>query len=125
MCSHEITNVERLFAWIFFDNGMSWVNQISRVCNKLSKTVYVLYKASSMFDSDSVLLLYNVIFLPYLNYFLKILGTIYITHLKPIEILQNRAIRTIIKVQKRSNTSMLFKKINLLKFKDIVKLKCI
>ena len=125
MCSHEITNVERLFPWIFIDNGMSWVNQISRVCNKLSKTVYVLYKASSMFDSDSVLLLYNVIFLPYLNYFSDILGTIYITHLKPIEILQNRAIRTIIKVQKRSNTSMLFKKINLLKFKDIVKLKCI
>ena len=49
------------FVGVQIDSELNWKNHIHFICNKLSKGIGILYKASFMLDTSSLLLLYNLL----------------------------------------------------------------
>ena len=74
-----------------------------------------------MLDSNYLLLLYNALILPFLNYCLQIWGSTYPSNTSKLVILQKRIVRIIDHAHHRDHTNPLFKKYSILKFHDLVK----
>ena len=72
---------------------------------------------------DALVLLYNSIFIPHLNYCSEIWANTYQTNLIKLTVLQKRVIRIIHKVDRYYPTSSLLQNMHILKFADIVKYK--
>lgn len=111
------------FLGVQIDNKLTWKDQINKVNTKLSKCIAILYKASSSLNNNSLIKLYNALFLPYLNYCTEIWANTYQTNLKSIVLSQKKAIRIVHRVSKRTHTNDFFYSCKLLKFVDIVKYK--
>ena len=88
------------------------------------KCISVMYKAKSVLNSKALLMLYNTLLQPYLNYCAEVWANTYKSGLKNIVVIQKRAIRLICNVCSRTHTNDLFKKLNILKFTDLVEYKC-
>jgi len=69
-----------------------------------------------------LMMLYNALVLPYINYCCFIWGSNYDTHIKPILLLQKRAMRVIGGVFLPASANPIFKRYHVLKVHDIVKL---
>lgn len=65
-------------------------------------------------------MLLNTLVVPYLTYCIEIWGTAYKTNIKPVFILQKRAIRIISGCRYRDPSHPLFVKLQLLKFEDLL-----
>ena len=63
-------------------------------------------------------------FLSYLTYCCEVWGTTYKCNLNCFTVLQKKAVRIICKSEYSASTISLFTRLELLKFEDIVKLKC-
>ena len=57
---------------VFIDELLNWKAQIKYVQSKLSKNIAIMYRCSHLFDRNSKCILYNSLFLPYLNYCVEI-----------------------------------------------------
>ena len=112
------------FLGVITDDKLQWSEQICYVKSKLVKCISVMYKAKSVFNSEALLMLYNTLLQPYLNYCAEVWANTYKSRLKNIVVIQKRAIRLICNVCSRTHTSDLFKKLNILKFTDLVEYKC-
>ena len=88
----------------------------------MSKTLGILYKAKPFLNEPTMLLLYNSLFLPYLNYCCEIWGNGSGNSVKKICSMQNKAIAVISNCKKFSHTTPLYVKYNTLKFADIVQM---
>ena len=111
------------FLGLLIDSKISWVPQILNVKAKLAKCTSVLFKAKHLVDLSTMKLLYNSLFLPYIDYCSEVWGNTYVTKLNCIILLQKRAIRIVANVSKYYHTNELFKQLKLLKFLDHVKFK--
>ena len=80
-------NVERVMATkllgVFIGELLNWKAHIKYVQSKLSKSTAIL-------DRNSKCILYNALFLPYLNYCVEIWRNIYPTNTNNIVLLQKR-----------------------------------
>ena len=125
----EINNseIERVsvtkFLGVLIDDKLQWKQQINHVKNKLSKCISIIYKAREFLNKDALILLYNSLFLPHLNYCSEVWANTYKTSLNKIVVLQKRVIRIIHRVDRLSHTSLLFHKMSSLNFLDIVRFK--
>ena len=108
------------FLGVLIDNKLSWNPQITNVKSKLSKCTAVLFKAKFLVDINTIMSLYNSLFLPYISYCVEIRANTYITKLKPLNTMQKRAIRIISNVSKYTHTNELFKVLKILKFIELV-----
>ena len=121
------TKIERVdsckFLGVYVDDKLNWKKQICQVQTKLARTLGILYRTSKLLDETTLKTLYNSLFLPYLNYCCEIWGNTLKTYLRPIELLQKKAIRIVCNVGRYENTTPLFARLSLLKFKDLVKWK--
>jgi hypothetical protein len=124
MCN---TNIERVdackFLGVHVDDKLNWKKQICQIQAKLSKTLGILYRTRNLLEENTLKTLYNSLFLPYLNYCCEIWGNTLKTNLRPIELLQKKALRIICNASRYECTTPLFERLNLLKFKDLVKWK--
>ena len=111
------------FLGVLIDSKISWIPQILNVKAKLAKCTSVLFKAKHLVDLSTMKLLYNSLFLPYIDYCSEVWGNTYVTKLNCIILLQKRAIRIVANVSKYYHTNELFKQLKLLKFLDHVKFK--
>ena len=68
-------------------------------------------------------MLYNSLFTPYLSYCTEVLGNTYKTHLKPLFLKQNKAIRIVNKAKYLEHTDALFKTLNTLPLLSLIKLR--
>ena len=122
------TSIERVsatkFLGVLIDDKLTWKQHISNIKVKLSKCVAILYKCNRLLETSSLRVLYCSLFLPYLNYCCEVWGTTYKCTTYCISILQKKAIRIICKEKSRAHTSSLFQCLKLLKFDDLVNLKC-
>jgi len=120
------TKIDRVVACtllgIFVDEKLNWKKQIDHIQTKLAKTLGIMYRARAVLDEISLKTLYNSLFLPYLNYCSEIWGNTFKTNLRQIVTLQKKAIRIICNIEKYEHTTPLFKRLNILKFHDLVKL---
>lgn len=117
----RVTNVK--FLGVTIDEKLNWKEHISKIKGKLSKCIYVLYKVKDILNEKLLYGLYCSLFLPYINYCIEIWGTTYATNIKPLCILQKKAIRIVCKTGYREHTVPLFFKLKAIKFVDLVKLR--
>lgn len=67
-------------------------HHIITVCDKVAKVIGILHKSRRYLPSHTLKTLYNSLFLPYINYCNLIWGSTFVSYLKPLYILQKKAI---------------------------------
>ena len=129
--NYEWINIDVLkeftFLGFIFDNKLNFKSHINNLVTKLSKINYFLKKSSFSLSIKNLRMLYNAFFLSNLMYGTELWGNNCVTNLKPIELVQKRAIRIINKhifINNRlTHTTPLFIKCKCIKFIDIIDLR--
>ena len=98
---------------------LTWKPHISLLASKLSKSIGIIHKSRFFLSTQSLRTLYNSMILPYLYYCNLAWGGTYKANLQRIVILQKRALRIVNNSTYDANTSLIFKELQLLKFRDI------
>ena len=111
------------FLGIWIDENLTWKVHINHVNNKLSKCAGILYRASGVLNTPSLLTLYYSLAYPHLIYGILLWGNAYKTHLESLFKLQKRLIRIITKSKRLASTVELFRQLKILKIFDIYTLK--
>ena len=122
--STEINRVkETKFLGVILDEKLKWNAHIKQIERKVSKGIGMMYQSTGRLDLRSLLTLYNSIIFPYLYYCVEVWGNKYSTRLCKLEKLQKQAIRVINKLKNKDSTNSAFLKNNILKLKELIKLK--
>ena len=89
--SSQITRVNKTkFLGIMIDEQLNWKEQIHQVQTGLSRITGVMYRASHVLGTASLLTLYHSLFLPIMGYCCDIWGNACSTNLHCITVLQKR-----------------------------------
>ena len=107
------------FLGVTFDNRLSFTNHIDHICNKVSKSIGILYKLKEYLPLQSMISLYYSLIYPYFSYGVLVWGGTFESHLNRIVILQKRALRIMNNTEYRSHTNELFYENKILKIRDI------
>ena len=107
---------------VTIDEDLKWRSHIKHVENVISRNAGLIRRAQYMLDSRYLLLLYNALVLPFLNYCLQIWGSTYVSNLSRLITSQKKIIRIIDHAGYLDHTSPIFKKYNVLKLLDLVKI---
>ena len=106
------------FLGIIFDSNLQWKHHAKHVSIRLSKTLGILNKLKNVLPLSTLIQIYDSLFLSHIQYGLFIWGW----HASYIGKLVKKAVRIITKSKYNAHTSMLFKKLGLLKFDDLCSL---
>ena len=87
--------IETTFLGVIIDKNLTWKQHIQHISNKISKTIALLRLLRHIFPKKILRLIYMSLIYSYLNYCNIIWGGAYDTVLKPLFILQKKAIRII------------------------------
>jgi hypothetical protein len=109
------------FLGVHIDSQLTWNNHIKYIHAKISKSMYVLYRAKLFFTKDSLYSIYCTLILPYLMYCCEIWGNNYKQRLQCLYVLQKRAIRIVGNVGYRDHSAPVFCMLSTLHIFDIVK----
>ena len=107
---------------ILIDCHLNWKEQIQQISKNISRGIGVLCKIRHFFDTKTLVQLYHAIILPFLSYGCIVWGNTYDQNIKPLQIIQKKAIRLITFSNFDTHTSLLFARLNLLKLQDHIKL---
>ena len=110
---------------VLVDENLKWNSHINGVAALVGRNIGVMGRAKHYLTSKQLLLLYNALVLPHLNYCLIIWGINYETVLNKILVLQKRAVRMIDKKPFFHHSKPLFIKHKILRFPEMVKVQCI
>ena len=92
---------------------------IDYISKKIAKGIGVIIKARKVFDKTTLLSIYNSLILPYICYCIHIWGNAYQTHLQKLHVLQNKIVRIIAGVPRRTSSDHLYCELNILKLKKL------
>ena len=106
---------------ILVDENLKWKSQINSVSSVISRNIGIMSRVKYFLEAKQLVLLYNTLVLPYLNYCAVVWGANYCTALKPLILLQKRALRIIGKKPFLHPSTPLFIKYKILKLPDLVK----
>ena len=107
------------FLGIILDQSLSWKKHVSMVTNKISKTIGILYRLKDIFPENILLTIYQSLIASHMNYGLLVWGI----ECHRLEKVQKKALRLITNSKYIAHTNPLFCQLNLLKIKDIFKLR--
>ena len=107
------------FLGITIDKHLSWGQHINNVSSSIAKGIGILYKLKKFLPEHSLLMIYNALILPYINYCNIIWGNCSMTKLDHIFLLQKKAVRICTKSSYLSHTDPLFKRLRMFKVYDI------
>ena len=113
------------FLGVEFDSNMSWTSHINKIANKISRVNGILCRLKNLVTKEILMMIYNALFLPHVNYAITSWGFANKTTLKRIEIIQKKAIRNISLSKYNAHSSHLFKDLNTLKIHDIINIACL
>ena len=105
---------------LIFDSNLNWKPYLHELSKKVSRGIGVLSKVRCYVNRNILHQLYYSIIYPFLTYSLSIWGNTYSSTLKPLIILQKRAIRTITFSKPDEQSEPLFKELEILKLTDLV-----
>ena len=118
----KVTEVnETEFLGVIIDNNLNWSAHIRYIKIKIDKSIGIITKARKVFDYETLLSLYNSLIYPSITYCIHVWGNAFPTHIKPIVLLQKKAVRIINGVPPRSSTEMLCKQSDFLKIDEVFK----
>ncbi|KAJ8023478.1 RNA-directed DNA polymerase from mobile element jockey [Holothuria leucospilota] len=96
------------FLGTIIDCKLSWKEHISSICSKISRINGVLNNLKHFLPQSTLLLLYNSLILPHVNYNLLVWGNAKKDYLQSIYLLQKRAVRKICNVSFTHHTGSTF-----------------
>ena len=115
---------ETLFLGIVIDNKLNWKPHITHLCNKISKIIALLRFLRSSFPKRILKTLYMSLIHSYVNYCNIIWGAAEKGNLKPIHILQKKAVRIISKSSYLHESIPLFQSLEILTVYQVYILNC-
>ena len=123
MCSltrigNDCKEMSTKFLGVNLDETLSWKLHISHITRKISRTLFAIKQTKRILPLDSLKTLYTALIHPHISYGILAWGNVNKNTLKPLEILQKRAIRTINRAHFNSHTEPLFKSSAVLKVSD-------
>ena len=101
------------------DNKLKFNNHITVTCKKISKNLGLIYRIRDSLPYSTLRTLYYGLLYPYFLYCICIWGGTFSNHLRPLIILQKRAVRIINKSSYLAHSTPLFLGSRILKLKDI------
>lgn len=115
-------NIERVtnfnFLGLILSADLKWNLHVDHICRKICKVIGITYRLRDIYPPDVLLLLYNTLILPHLNYCLIIWGShVYEGH--KVHLTQKRAIRVITNSKYIAHTEPICKSLKLLKITDM------
>ena len=110
------------FLGIILDEKLKFNHHISLIASKISKSIGIMFKLKYYLPCTTLKTVYYALIYPKLIYGNLVWGCTYETHLKPLILLQKKAIRIVNKTSYLHHTNELFLSNSILKFSDINKL---
>ena len=110
---------ETKFLGVIIDNRLKWSSHLGHISNKISKGIGIITKVRKVFDASTLMSLYNSLILPYIMYCVHVSGSAYETHLRQLMTLQNKIVKLIAGVPRRTNADALYVKLNILPLKKL------
>ena len=118
----DYISIERVYVFNFLglimDEHLNWKSHVEKISNKCSKTIGVLNKLKYFLPLTVKLILYNSLILPHLNYGIMTWGY----KCDRINKLQKKAIRIVSLSKYNAHTEPIFKRLQLIKVADILKI---
>jgi len=103
------------FLGVVIDCKLEWKDHINYLCNKLSKSLGILYKAKSVLNSSALKSLYYSFAYPYLSYCIHAWGKSFKTYTDRLFKIQKKLVRIISHAKYLDHTDPLFSMHKLLK----------
>ena len=113
------------FLGLLLDSQLTFKAHIKNLSTKLSQIAGVINRARRYLEQEHLLLLYNSLMLPHLNYCCLLWGINYKTNLQSIIKIQKRSARTILGLNYRDSVTHRFKEIGMLSIYSIVTYKSV
>ena len=102
------------FLGILIDQNLSWKTHIAQINKTISRNIGVISKLRHILPQSILLMLYNTLILPYLNYCNIVWANTHRTKLKCLYLLQKRIVRIITLSHYQAHSRPLFKQLNIL-----------
>ena len=116
-------NIKRVksvkYLGVFIDEDLKWHTHLRKLYTVLCRNVGIINRARYFLHSSHLLLLYNSLILYHINYCCLLFCNTYSSHIHEIEKLQKRAVRLIDGQARLAHSSPIFKKLHLLKLRDV------
>ena len=104
---------------VIFDDRFTWHDHITYLCKKLSCSVGILSKLRYFVNVQTLLKVYYALVHSHLSYSLIVWGAAGVTALKPLTVLQNRAIRFISRAGRYRRLDLDYVNLRVLKLCDM------
>ena len=104
------------------DSHLNWKAHVSHVMKKTKRNIGLISKLRYFVNTNTLVSLYYALIYPFFIYSLIAWGNTYESNVRPLFILQKRAIRIITFSSFTEHTSPIFKSLKIVEFFDIVKL---
>ena len=108
------------FLGFHLDENLSWKYHIEEIRKKASSGAYILYATKNLLDTKNKLGIYHALVSSHLNYGISVWGDSKTSYIKKIETIQRKATRSIVNGKYNAHTEPIFRKLKILKFKDMV-----
>ena len=119
--THKIARSNTVrYLGVIFDEKLSWKPHIDKTRNTIARNVGLISRAKFLLTKKEMKTLYTSLISPYFSYCSFIWGTTYPTNLLDLIRIQKRIVRRIEGVHHLAHSSPIFKKLDLLKFPDLV-----
>ena len=120
----HITRVKYVkFLGLLLDDTLSWKYHLSELSKKLARICGFLYKIRHSLSTETLICLYNSLFMSFLQYGITVWGQTCALYIDPIIKLQKKAVRIISHQSLLCHTTPILKTLKLLKLPDIFKLR--
>ena len=117
----KVDNIKYL--GVMLDESFNWSAHIREIKSKIASAVGIISKLRYYVDTNILIQVYHALIASRFHYAITSWGGATKTVLKPISVLQNRAIRLISRTSRYTNLDNAYLNLRLLKFEDIYKLK--
>ena len=107
---------------LMLDSHLNWKAHVSHVMKKTKRNIGLISKLRYFVNTNTLVSLYYALIYPFFIYSLIAWGNTYESNVRPLFILQKRAIRIITFSSFTEHTSPIFKSLKIVKCFDIVKL---
>ena len=103
------------------DQHLSWEYHVEHSRKMLSKGLYAINMSKHILSQDHLKIIYYSLIHPYLLYGIVLWGNTYQKHIHKLEVAQKKAIRSICGAKYNDSSTVLFKKLGILKLRDMYK----
>ena len=105
---------------VMIDSNLNWKKHAESVVKKIRRSVGILSKIRYYVSTEILMTLYYALVYPFIMYGLIVWGNTYETTIKPVFVIQKRAVRVITFSNFDQHSSPFFKALKIVKFPDLV-----